>query len=120
MVRIEVNSQIQIDSLFTSLISECRIERSSKMFSTSISHSEKSYAEHLESIQREGVRFGQPTHFSHPHLLKQNELATGVLPTEFASRRRRLMEKIQENCHMNNQTHRNIVKLDVFFFKFTI
>lgn len=81
----------------------------SRNFSTSISHSQKLYTEHLESLHRDGVRFGQPTQFSHPHLLKTNELAIGQLPSEFADRRNRMIEKIKEHCVKNNKPSRNIV-----------
>lgn len=83
-----------------------------KTFSTSLTRSEKLYTEHLESLHQAGVRFGQPTQFSHPHILKQNELAIGVLPSEFADRRRNLMEKIKEHCLSNGKPNRNIVTVN--------
>ncbi|XP_031627158.1 xaa-Pro aminopeptidase 3-like [Contarinia nasturtii] len=78
-------------------------------FSSSISRSEKLYTEHLESLHRDGVRFGQPTQFSHPHLINANELAIGLLPSEFSKRRHKLMEKIKEHCIKHNKPSRNIV-----------
>ena len=80
-----------------------------RKFSTSVTRSEKSYTEHLESLHRDGVRFGQPTQFSHPHMLKTNELTIGLLPSEFADRRNRLMEKIKEHCIKYGKPSRNIV-----------
>lgn len=74
-----------------------------------MSRSEKQYTEHLESLHRDGVRFGQPTHFSHPHLLKPNELAIGLLPSEFSDRRNKLMEKIKEHCVKYSKPSRQIV-----------
>lgn len=74
-----------------------------------MSRSEKLYTEHLESLHRHGIRFGQPTQFSHPHLLKPNELAIGLLPSEFADRRNKLMEKIKEHCVKYSKPSRNIV-----------
>lgn len=78
-------------------------------FSTSMTHSEKLYTEHLEGLHQNGIRFGQPTQFTHPHLLKRNELTIGLLPSEFADRRARLMEKIAEHCVHHNKSNRNIV-----------
>lgn len=83
-----------------------------KTFSTSTTLSEKSYSEHLENLHRSGVRFGQPTQFSHPHLLRQNELAIGVLPNEFAERRQGFMEKIKAHCIQHGKSNRNIVSID--------
>lgn len=93
---------------------------STNTFCTSISHGVKSYSESLENLHNNGTRFGQPTSITHPHLLKANELAIGVTPNEFADRRYRLMEKIQQQCIARGQPNRNIVEystpLSVFQF----
>lgn len=88
---------------------DCSSKCSTSKYSTSISHGEKSFSEKIEYLQRNGFRFGQPTHYSHPHLLKPDELTVGLLPSEFASRRNRLMEKIFERCQSYDQNYRNIV-----------
>lgn len=81
-----------------------------KQFSTSIPRKEKSYAEFIENMHKNGIRFGQPTHISHPHLVKPNELAIGIQRNEFVNRRHRLIEKIHEQCIARDQTTRqNIV-----------
>lgn len=80
-----------------------------KNFSTTHSQSKESYTEHLERLHGAGVRFGQPTQFTHPHLLKPNQLAIGILPSEFAERRQKFMEKIQEHCFQHHKPKHSIV-----------
>lgn len=63
----------------------------------------------MENLHQAGIRFGQPTQFTHPHLLKQNELTIGLQPNEFADRRRKLMEKITKHCVDTKKPLRNIV-----------
>lgn len=53
----------------------------------------------LENLHKDGIKLGQPTFHSHPHILKENELAIGVTVGEFKERRQRLMEAIQEQCN---------------------
>lgn len=65
----------------------------------------------MESLHQPGVRFGQTTQFTHPHLLESNELTIGLLPTEFAERREKLMEKIAKHCVDTKKPQRNIVNL---------
>lgn len=57
-----------------------------------------SYTEQIKDLHNNGIRFGQPTHFTHPHLLAPNELAIGVLPNEFMERRQRLIEHVHKAC----------------------
>lgn len=64
----------------------------------------------MESLHQSGIRFGQPTQFTHPHLLESNELTIGLLPSEFAERREKLMEKIAKHCVDTKKPQRNIVK----------
>lgn len=64
----------------------------------------------MEKLYQSGVQFGQPTQFSHPHLLKPNELTIGLLPTEFAERREKLMEQITKHCVDTKRPQRNMVK----------
>lgn len=82
-----------------------------RTFCTPVSHGVKSYSESLENLHKNGIRFGQPTHLTHSHLLKPNELAIGLKPSEFADRRYRLMEKIQQQCITRGQPNRNIVSI---------
>lgn len=86
-------------------------------FSSTKSQLEKSYTEHLDSLHRAGVRFGQPTQFTHPHMLKPNELAIGLLPNEFAERRHQFMEKIKAHCLERQKPNHNIVILTDFHTK---
>lgn len=69
----------------------------------------ESYTNNLKILHEHGVRFGQPTQFTHSHLLKANELAIGLEPSEFANRRANLMSKIEEHCVKHNKPKRNLV-----------
>lgn len=66
-----------------------------KKFTTDSTHPSEKW---LEKLHRDGIKLGQPTFYSHPHLLKENELAVGVTVGEFEERRQRLMEAIQVQC----------------------
>lgn len=85
-------------------------------FSTSHTQSKSAYTEHLERLHHDGHQFGQPTQFTHPHLLKPNELTIGLLPDEFAERRQKLMDKIAEHCVDTKKPKRNIVKIESIIF----
>lgn len=63
----------------------------------------------MESLHQSGVQFGQPTQFTHPHLLKPNELTIGLLPTEFSERREKLMEKVTKYCVDTKRPQRQMV-----------
>ena len=39
-------------------------------------------------------KYGQPTSFTHPHLLKDGEINKGILKSEFKKRRENLIEKL--------------------------
>lgn len=80
-----------------------------KSFSTSCPQSTTAYTNQLEGLHQSGVQFGQPTQFTHPHLLQPNELTIGLLPTEFAERRERLMERIAKHCVDFKRPQRNMV-----------
>lgn len=81
-----------------------------KKYSTS---NEKVSLKLIENLHKEGIKLGQPTPFSHPHLLKQNELAVGVTVGEFKERRQRLMEAIQEQCNKLIRPKKFMVSLKV-------
>lgn len=66
-------------------------------------------AQNLENLQKNGITFGQPTPFTHPHLLKPHELVAGVSLNEFKMRRQQLMELIRNHCHTSQRPQRNIV-----------
>lgn len=60
---------------------------------------EKQSLKLIENLHKDGIKLGQPIFYSHPHLLKENELAIGVTVGEFKERRQRLMEAIQKQCN---------------------
>ena len=39
-------------------------------------------------------KYGQPTEWTHPHIIGKNEVNKGIQRSEFASRRQRLVEKL--------------------------
>lgn len=50
--------------------------------------------------------FGQPTHESHPHLLKDGEITPSITKEEYHNRREKLIESLliyaQKNCPEKN------------------
>lgn len=46
-------------------------------------------------IKQLKVHYGQPTHQTHPHLLKEGELIPGIPHSEFVERRQKLAELIR-------------------------
>lgn len=52
-------------------------------------------------------QFGQPTPVTHPHLLKQNELITGITLDEIITRRLRLIDTIKSYSSVNHQNIKN-------------
>lgn len=50
----------------------------------------------IEDLQKSGFSFGQPTHFSHPHLVQPHELVAGVTVDEFRIRRQRFVEDLRK------------------------
>lgn len=66
-------------------------------------------AQNLEILQKNGTAFGQPTPFTHPHLLKPNELVAGVSLNEFRTRRQHLIDLIRNHCRSTQRPQRNIV-----------
>lgn len=66
-------------------------------------------AQNFESLQKNGTAFGQPTPFTHPHLLKPHELVAGVTLDEFKRRRQQLMESIRKHCISAHRPQRNTV-----------
>lgn len=58
------------------------------------------------------VIMGQPTPWTHPHLLKQHEIATGITVDEFKARRERLMNRIQNYSRsVKNELHNHVVRI---------
>jgi intermediate cleaving peptidase 55 len=54
----------------------------------------RSYA----SISAAELKFGQPLHETHPHLLNPGELTPGITALEYAQRRSRLANKLPKNA----------------------
>ncbi|KAH1447499.1 hypothetical protein KXX13_005121, partial [Aspergillus fumigatus] len=54
----------------------------------------RSYA----SISAADLKFGQPLHETHPHLLNPGELTPGITALEYAQRRSRLANKLPKNA----------------------
>lgn len=53
---------------------------------------------------------GQPTPWTHPHLLRSNEIAVGITQAEFQQRRRQLMTNIQTYARsLKESLHHHIV-----------
>ncbi|ODH48755.1 hypothetical protein GX48_05080 [Paracoccidioides brasiliensis] len=50
------------------------------------------------SVSAAGLRFGQPLHETHPHLLKAGELTPGITAREYAHRRSKLASKLPKNA----------------------
>ncbi|KAI9864229.1 MAG: hypothetical protein M1824_005624 [Vezdaea acicularis] len=48
------------------------------------------------SLSAANLKFGQPTHETHPHLLKAGEVTPGITALEYAERRAELAEKLPE------------------------
>ena len=46
-------------------------------------------------LQRQ-LKYGQPTEWTHPHIIKKNEINRGILKSEFKNRREKLIEKLLE------------------------
>lgn len=66
-------------------------------------------AQNLENLHKNGTAFGQPTPFTHPHLLKPHELVAGVSLDEFKTRRHQLVELIRKHCRSARRPQHNIV-----------
>ncbi|KAL5336650.1 peptidase M24, structural domain-containing protein [Aspergillus crustosus] len=50
------------------------------------------------SISAAELKFGQPLHETHPHLLEPGELTSGITALEYAQRRSRLANKLPKNA----------------------
>ena len=46
-----------------------------------------------ENVQKP-FKFGQPTEWTHPHIIQKNEINKGILKSEFRTRREKLIEKL--------------------------
>ena len=46
-----------------------------------------------ENVQK-AFKFGQPTEWTHPHIIQKNEINKGILKSEFRARREKLIEKL--------------------------
>ena len=46
-----------------------------------------------ENVQKP-LKFGQPTEWTHPHIIQKNEINKGILKSEFSARREKLIEKL--------------------------
>ena len=46
-----------------------------------------------ENVQKP-FKFGQPTEWTHPHIIQKNEINKGILESEFRARREKLIEKL--------------------------
>ncbi|MCJ1461597.1 hypothetical protein MMC07_000194 [Pseudocyphellaria aurata] len=54
-------------------------------------------ARHYASFSASELRFGQPVHETHPHLLKAGEITPGISALEYARRRSDLVSKLPKN-----------------------
>ncbi|KAJ6637107.1 Xaa-Pro aminopeptidase 3 [Pseudolycoriella hygida] len=89
-----------------------RRKNASQLYIRSIASVNKESVQMLDQrvtrLQRSGETFGQPTPFTHPHLLQKGELIQGITAEEIQGRRNRLMENIQKydyNLHKKYSTH---------------
>lgn len=83
--------------------------QSTRNFSTTKRQRKSLSAQNLENLQKNGTAFGQPTPFTHPHLLKTQELVAGVSLDEFQGRREHLMELIRNHSRSAQRPKHNIV-----------
>lgn len=83
--------------------------RSTRPFTSTKQQQKSLSAQNLEKLQKTGTAFGQPTPFTHPHLLKPNELVAGVSLHEFKTRRQHLIELVRQDCRSAQRPQRNIV-----------
>lgn len=81
-----------------------------RLFSTTTCLLKSLSVQTLEDLQKSGIKFGQPTPFSHPHLLQPNELVVGVTKDEFVNRRNNFIANLQKLiASKSNKTINNIV-----------
>ena len=50
------------------------------------------------AAEHDGRRYGQPVHATHPHLIEAGCLTPGIQASEYADRRRRLLEDMPEGA----------------------
>lgn len=56
--------------------------------------------------------FGQPTHTTHPHLIRKGELIQGITAEEIQGRRHRLLQNIQKySYNLNNKHSSHMVRI---------
>ncbi|XP_055681237.1 xaa-Pro aminopeptidase 3 [Lutzomyia longipalpis] len=76
----------------------CKGASYAKNFSSSIKH------EFAKNSSEVPIRIGQPTGYTHPHLLKTSEVVVGITKDELKQRRRNLLESIARNRSRKENT----------------
>lgn len=73
------------------------------------SFTSESTAQNQSQSPRPNVTFGQPTHQTHPHLVKPGELLPGIRLEEFKERRTKLVERILSDEYVANNPGTHVV-----------
>ncbi|XP_075226557.1 xaa-Pro aminopeptidase 3 isoform X2 [Lycorma delicatula] len=99
-------------SLSSRVFSRCNIQSSilcivhCKHCTTSQKSRQPLQSDNLNSPQKNDF-YGQPTPYTHPHLMKEGELIPGIELNEFKERRNRLMHKVVSTTH--NRYHLAVI-----------